>query len=130
MKSLDRILKIAERFEDKITSSLAAKYAQQSAQSGDIQDALTAAGLWELSAAIAPMLSTVGIADDAKVAVFIDVDNALNVTYPVVITPPNPGQAFKLAAAIKVKYGNAMKNALTKAGLHVTDKLQVNWINF
>lgn len=130
MKSLDRILKIAERFEDKITSGLAAKYAQQSSQPGDIEAALKTAGLFDIANSVAPMLSTVGISDETKVTIHVVVHKDLSCTYLVTLDPANPGQAFKLASAIKVKYGPAMKAALAKAGIQVTDTMEVNWLTF
>lgn len=137
MKSLDRILKIAERFEDKITSSLADKYAQQSSQPGDIQTALVAAGLHDgttnngpVSQAVAPLLNAAGISDDTKVEIHILVHKDLSCTYLVTLNPANPGQAFKLASSLKVKYGPAMKAALAKAGIQVTDTMEVNWLTF
>jgi hypothetical protein len=130
MKSLERILKLAERFERKISFGLAMKYAQQSSQPDDIAAALKTAGLFELSQAVAPLLSTVGISDDTKAVIHILVHKDLSCTYPVVLDPANPAQALKLAGAIRAKYGAAMKAALAKAGIQVTDTMEVNWLTF
>lgn len=122
MKSVNRIIKLAERFAHKI--------AQQSADAGAIQDILTAAGLWDKSAEVAPMLNAAGIPDDTAVQTFIMVDNKLNCKYRVALLPPRPAASNKLAALLTAKYAAAHRKALIDAKTAVTDTLEVGWVKF
>lgn len=119
MSSVNKLFKLAERFSRKI--SLAQKVA------GDFQDALQAAGLWDKSNEVSPMLASAGV-DDGPVAIVIHLDKAMNIKYLVTATPP--AAAAKLAAMLSAKYAAAMKAALIKSGLTVTDTMDVKWLTF
>lgn len=124
MKSVDNLVKLAERFARKI--SLGQKVF---AQPGEIQKALTDAGIWEKSAEVAQLLPKAGV-DDGPVAVSIVVDSQLNVNFSVSATPP--AAATKLAALLKGKYAAAFKAAIAKAGLSVSteEPVTVKWLTF
>lgn len=119
MSSVNKLFKLADRFARKI--SLAQKVA------GDFQDALQAAGLWDKSNEVSPMLATAGV-DNGPVAITIHLDKGMNVKFLVSATPP--AAAAKLAALLAAKYAAAMKAALIKAGLTVTDTMDVKWLTF
>lgn len=123
MSSVDRLNKLADLFTRKIVLGQAS-----SAQSGDIETALRSAGLWEKSQEVAPLLNQVGVADDASVAISIIVDSKLDVKFHVDTKPP--AAAIKLAAALRTKYGAAMKAAIQAAKLTVADTVTLNWMHF
>jgi hypothetical protein len=122
MKSVNNLIKLAERF--------AYKLAQQTAQPGEIASALKAAGLFDKSAEVAPLLNAAGVPDDVKVEISIMVDKTLNCTYVVDTNPAKPAAAIKLRGLLGVKYGSAMKKALAAAGISVTDTMRVGWLTF
>lgn len=123
MSSVDRLNKLADRFARKIVLGQAS-----SAQAGDIETALRAAGLWDKAAEVSPLLNAAGVSDDASVKVAIVVDGKLDVKYHVDTQPP--AAAIKLAALLRNKYGAAMKAALHAAKLTVADTVTVNWLTF
>ena len=157
MSSVDRLFKLAERFARKI--SLGQKVA------GDFQNILQAAGLWDKSGEIAPMLNAVGMPDEAKLDIRILIDSQFNCKYkvtpttppipmpldPKAVPPPTPEEmaqnkkdiaaataiqraaaagSAKLQAMLSAKYGAAMKAALTKAGVSITDTMELGWLTF
>jgi len=153
MSSVDRLFKLADRFARKI--SLGQNVA------GDFQNALQAAGLWDKSSEVAPMIAAAGIPDEAAIAINFVIDSQFNVTYNVTATTPPPPPpaapdatpaekaeiqkaiaaatalqkratvaAAKLAGMLKAKYGAAMKAALVKAGMAITDTMAVKWLTF
>jgi hypothetical protein len=125
MKSLEKMSSLADRFEQKLL-----KQAQVvSAQSGTIQDALTAAKLWELSDQVVPMLNQAGVPENASVATSIVVDKLLNVNILVTTTPPH-ASAAKLAQLLKNSFSAKMKAALQAAKLSVADTITVGWLTF
>jgi ribosomal protein L11 len=133
MSSTDKLTKLAERFARKLSLGQMGGEAPQplltgSAQAGDIEGALKAAGLWEKAPEVAPLLNAAGVADDASVAVSIIVDNKMDVKYHVDTSPP--AAALKLASLLKSKYGAAMKAALVAAKLTVADTVTVSWLHF
>jgi ribosomal protein L11 len=121
--SIDKLTKLADRFARKLSLGQS-----NSAQAGDIEGALKAAGLWEKAPEVAPLLNAAGVADDATVAVSIIVDNKLDVKYHVDTSPP--AAAIKLAALLKAKFGAAMKGALVAAKLSVAETVTLNWLHF
>lgn len=123
MKSVDKLLKLAERFSRKI--SLAQ---QSSAQAGDIENALKAARLWDLSQAVSPLLNQAGVSDTAPVKITIVVDSKLDVKFTVETQPP--AAALKLAGLLRTKYSAAMKAAIAAAKLSVAETLTVPWLTF
>lgn len=123
MKYTNRLINLGQQLAD--------KYAQTvSAQPGDVENALRSAGLWDKTQDVSPMLNAAGVPDDASVVISMQVDPALNFTYPVVLTPPNKPAAFKLASAIKMKFGPLHKAAAQKAGLKVANPLVLQWMKF
>jgi hypothetical protein len=125
MRSLEKMVGLAERFEHKLE-----KYAQEvGAQAYDVEKVLVAANLWDLSAQVAPMLAQAGVPENVSVATFIVVDKVLNVTFLVTTNPPH-ASAAKLAQLLKNTYSAKMKAALQAAKLSVADTLTVKWINF
>lgn len=84
MSSVDRLFKLADRFARKIS------LAQQSAQPSEIMNALQTAGLWDRSAEVAPIIATVGIPDEAKIAIDFTLDGQLNIKYNVAANVPIP----------------------------------------
>lgn len=125
MKSLEKMAGLADRFETKLE-----KQAQVvGAQAADVQDALAAAKLWDLSAQVAPMLNQAGVSDSATVATSIVVDKVLNVNFLVTTAPPSAAAA-KLAQLLKNAFSVKMKAALQTAKLSVADTITVNWLTF
>lgn len=125
MKSLEKMSGLADRFEQKLE-----KQAQVvGAQSADIQDALAAARLWDLSGAVAPMLNQAGVPDSASVSTSIVVDKLLNVNFLATTQPPH-ASAAKLAQLLKNTYSAKMKAALQAAKLSVADTITVKWLTF
>lgn len=125
MKSLEKMSNLADLFEQKLT-----KQAQVvGAQSADVQDALAAAKLWDLSAQVAPMLNQAGVPDTASVATSIIVDKLLNVNFLATTQPPH-ASAAKLAQLLKNAYSAKMKAALQAAKLSVADTITVKWLAF
>lgn len=152
MSSTDKLFKLASRFARKLSLG------QQAA--GDFQDKLQAAGLWDKSAEIAPMLNAVGAPDSAAIATVIHIDKLLNCRITATASVPMPpapppdatpedvknyklalaqaqtdqkmatAAAGKLSAMLTAKYGAAMKAALAKSGLAVTDTMDVKWVTF
>lgn len=157
MSSVDRLFKLADRFARKI--SLGQNVA------GDFQNILQAAGLWDKSGEIAPMVQAAGVSDEAKLDIRIMIDNQFNCRFKVIPTtppppapldpkadpPPTPQQIAEnkkeIAAALAVqkaaaaasaklqtmlgqKYGAAMKAALVKAGVSITDTMELKWLTF
>jgi hypothetical protein len=63
------------------------------AQSADIEDALKAANLWDLSAGVAQLLNQAGVPETASVSTSIIVDKLLNVSFLATTTPPHASAA-------------------------------------
>lgn len=125
MKSLEKMASLADKLERTLE-----KYSQVvGAQSADIEDALKAANLWDLSGAVAPMLNQAGVPETASVATSIIVDKMLNVNFLVTTTPPH-ASAAKLSQLLKNTYALKMKAALQAAKLSVADTISVKWITF
>jgi len=82
MSSVDRLFKLADRFARKI--SLGQNVA------GDFQNVLQAAGLWDKSAEVAPMINTAGIPDVASIAINILIDSQFNCKINASATVPIP----------------------------------------
>jgi hypothetical protein len=121
MNFVDRIFKLAERFARKIS------LAQQSAQSGEIANVLQAAGLWDKSAEVSPMLTQAGV-DDGPILINFVVDKGLNVKFNVSATPSVA--AIKLEALLKNKYSVSMRSALVAAKTVISDTVEVKWLKF
>jgi len=122
MKSLEKMATLANRFEQKLAQVVGA-------QSADIEDALKAAHLWDLSSEIAPMLNQAGVPETASVNTSIVVDKMLNVNFLVTTVPPH-ASATKLSQLIKNAYAAKMKAALQATKLSVADTITVKWITF
>ena len=123
MSSVDRLTKLAERFARKLSLG----QAQVVNELDLVTDALKAAGLWDKSGEVAPMLTAAGCSDD-PVTITFSVDKGLNFKYHVTCTPP--AAAIKLANLVRVKYGAAMKDALVKAKVALTAPVDSKWLEF
>lgn len=123
MSSVDKLTKLADRFARKLSLAQV-----PTAQAGDIENALKAAGLWERSAEVAPLLNQAGVADDASVAISIMVDSKLDVKYHVQTQPP--AAAIKLAGLLRARYAQGMKGAIQAAKLAVAETITLNWLHF
>jgi len=126
MDSLKKMAQLADIFEQKLEkfSQIAA-----SAQKEDIERALKAAQLWELSDTVATMLNQAGVPSDASVTIDILVDKVLNVQYLVSTLPSHPSAA-KLSQLLKNAFSSKMKAALQTAKLTVADTVTANWLKF
>ena len=122
MSSVDKLFKLADRFARKMSLGQ-----QTSAQPGEVQNALQAAGLWDKAAEVSPLLGSAGV-DDGPIVITMTIDKGLNFKYNVTATPPPA--ALKLAGLLKVKYAGPMKAALAAAKLTVADSLDVKWLTF
>lgn len=115
MKSVDKLIKLAERFSHKI--SLA-----QSAQKGDVQYNLELARLWGTpESSLFPILDELGIDPKYPVVTNIQVDSSLNVTFPSVITGLPPAKSLALSKALKDKYGQSFSDALKNGFIYSGD---------
>lgn len=125
MKNIEKLLKLADKIEKRLK-----KEAQMtSAQASDVEDALKAAGLWELSSNVSPMLNAAGVPESATVQINIVVDKTLRVSFVVSLNPPH-ASALILARLLKNAYAGKMGAALTAAKLSVADTLTVKWLTF
>lgn len=124
MKYVNKLAELADRFEMKI------KRAQTTgAQSGDVESALKAAGLWITSDTIAPLLNTAKCPDNLSLNISIVVDKGLNVKFNVVATPPHPSAAA-LAQLLTKTYAAKMSQALKAAQLTVADTITAGLATF
>jgi hypothetical protein len=125
MKSLEKMVIVAGEMERKWirTGQVVG------AQAADIEAALAAARLWDLSAQVSPLLNQAGVPDSASVAVSIVADKMLNINFLVSTNPPH-ASAAKLAQILKNIYATKMKAALQAAKLSVTDIITVKWLSF
>lgn len=114
MKSVDHLVKVAERFARKI--SLA--QAQVSAQSGDIANALQAKGLLISSNDVGPLLNTAHVPETATVKIDLMVDSKLDAHFVVTTNPPDKSAGI-LKTLLERKYGANMKLALIASKLMV-----------
>lgn len=101
-----------------------------SAQSGDIENVLKNANLWELSKAVAPLLNTAGVPDDASVTIQILVSAGTIIAYNTILDPTNPKVAVNLNNLLKAKFAIPMTNALKAARTNVTEIVSVDWLKF
>lgn len=146
MKYVDYMTKLANRFERKLS------LAQQSAQSGELQKALSDAGALPGPDAVSPLLNAVGIPDTSAVEIFMVIDHNLNVTFSSVMTPaftPDPSKteqqnqqelarltklanvpAGKLNKLLFDKYSASMKKALLASKLAPTDTVKFSWLKY
>jgi hypothetical protein len=100
-----------------------------SAQSGDIQDALERAGLWNKEKEVALMLNTANVPENVKIYAALAVDKKLAVKISVTAKPSHASGAA-LAKLLNAKYATPMKNALQKAKLGVAETLELDWLSF
>lgn len=124
MNSIDKLFKLAEHFARKISLAQA-----QSAQPGDIDNALSQAGARPTSNDIAPLLTTAKVPEDVSVDVKAVVDKNLNVRFHVAATPANPA-ANSLQAILDRTYSTKMSHALKSAKLMVENPITVNIATF
>jgi hypothetical protein len=125
MSAISKLISLGKRIETKLVITAQTT----SAQASDIELALQAAKLWDLSAQVAPLLNSAGVPETVALQINILVDKALNVSFEVKTTPPH-GSANALARLLKAAYGNKMKEALVAAKLSISDTLEVKWLTF
>jgi hypothetical protein len=125
MKSLEKLLKLADRFESKLKK----RSQSQGAQAGEIERALKGAGLWVSSDEIAPLLNQAKIPGDVSLDIQIVVDSGLNVKFLVISTPSHVS-ASVLGKLLEKKYAVSMSKALRDAQLHVTDTVTAKLATF
>lgn len=123
MKSIEKLLTIANKFEKKIAQLV-------SAQPVDIEKALKDARLWDLSVNVAPLLEQVGIPESSKVIINILVSNGPTVNYNVILDPDNKNLATKLSALLNKNYGSKAINAIKTAKLNVPSPITVAWLKY
>ena len=122
MKSLFSLTKLANKFRIII--------ADQSAQAGDIETALKAANLWDLSKDVAPLVAASGIPDSCSIDIKINVSEGPAVSFSVITSPESVEPSKALEASLLKKFASTMTTALSKAGLNVTQIVTVNWLKF
>lgn len=129
MNSVDKLVKLAERFARKLSLG------QQVVNEVDlVEKALTDAGLFgptalpKLNSIVSPMLNQAGVADDASVTITFTVEPNLNIKFHVATSPP--AAAIKLAQLLRSKFGPLMKAALQKAKVSLTAPVDSNWMTF
>lgn len=126
MKSVERLIKIADRFARKISLAQAVTTTMQP---GQIADLLKSVNAMPLSAEIAPFLNTAKCPEDANILVDIIIDAKLNVTFKITATPPNNCAAI-LQKILQGKYAARISQALKTAKVVVTDTMLVNVTEF
>lgn len=126
MKSIDKLIKLAARFEQTIKKE---GIAMQAAPE-DIENALKAANLFDASNTVGPLLNAAQIPETASVSLNIQFDTRANPNYIVDVQPPNPMQANRLSSLLKGKFSVPMKNAVTKANLAITNPIEIKWLKF
>ena len=125
MSATKHLISLGRKIEQKLTI----KAQMSSAQAADVEDTLKAAGLWDLSNTVSPMLNSAGVPEDVKVHINIVVDKGLNVGF-VVQTEPVNASGVRLTRLLKASLGNKMKAALSAAKLNVAESLTVSWLSF
>jgi hypothetical protein len=100
-----------------------------SAQPSEIDKVLTAARVRPTTNDIAPLLSSAKVPDNISISIRIVVDAKLNVAFVVTANPAN-NSATTLKAILDRKYALAMKTALQRAGITVSDKMPVDIARF
>ena len=125
MKNFKKILASAKKFELKYVFGQ-----QMSAQPDDIARTLKAAGMFDLSAEVGPLLNQAKVPDTAAVDIKINVNKGNKVTFTSLLTPSNAPAASALSILLQKKYSTKMSDILTKANISVTDSLLVNWLTF
>jgi hypothetical protein len=115
---VNKILDIAILFE---------KAAQTTFASGDIQDTLSHAGLWEKSNEVSQMVNKLNVPENATIAISILINKGPVVGFLVNINPPNKASSI-LSNALKTKYSALMTSAIKK--LPINSQYVLKWINF
>lgn len=125
MENFKQLLRLAKRLELKYVTAQ-----KTTAQAGDIETALKAANLWELSNEVSPLLDKAKVPSDASVEIKINVKSGPSVSFTALINPSNPSAAQTLSLLLLKQFSKRMMEALKKAGLDVSDMVVVNWLNF
>lgn len=121
MKSVDNLVKLAERFARKI--SLAQ---QTSAQPGEIQSALEAAGVWGKPDDLFPLADAAGLPQGPCTFTFT-VNKSLDTTFHTVCPGAPAAAQIKMNGLLRNKYNSLFKAAMQKAKLTVADTVDVKW---
>lgn len=119
MNSLDKLVKLAARFERKIALGQA-----QSAQPGEIDRALQDAGVRPTANDVAPYLNKARIPEDASVDIKIKVYPTQRVEF--ITTPAFPG----LNGLLNRDYSPRMQQALARAQKAPAEPMLVNIAKF
>jgi hypothetical protein len=119
----NKLITLADIFSKKATG------ATTTAQAADVEDALTKAGLWNISNQVAPMLTTAQVPNDCKVSLGLAVDKSYNISFIVVLNPSHDSSKV-LSMELKKKFGDVMKKALMAAKLNIADTITVKWLTF
>ncbi len=120
MSNTDRLFKLAERFARKVS------LAQQSAQSGELENVLKDAGVWGSPNDLFPLADEAEIPGGVPITFAIVVDSGLNVSFkldteprhgqPAPPPPPAsqvpPAKLIKMFKLMKDKFGPGMSQAL------------------
>lgn len=109
MKATDKLIKLAEKFEMKISR------ATQDAQAGEVETALKSAGQWLSPDQVAPLLNVAKVPEDAALDIRIIVNQSLAVKFQVKSTPPNSILLDETDANPKVAAQNKAKNDMIRA---------------
>jgi len=125
MENFKKLLRLAKNLELKYI--IAQKI---SAQPGDIEMALKAAGVWNLSNEVAPLLNAAKVSDTDSVEIIINVKPGPNVSFTALINPSNPKVSQTLSLLLLKNFSKKMTDALRAANLDVTDVLTVKWLTF
>lgn len=106
MKSVDNLVKLAERFARKIS------LAQQTAQAGEIEGVLKEGRVWYTENDLFPLADEAGV--PAGIAIFFNivVDKNLDVTFRATPSSAPPASIIKMNKLLKDKFGPSMKQAL------------------
>lgn len=125
MKSFDKILQLANKFEFKISQA----QSMQGAQAADIEEALKKAGVWIEQNDIGPLLNNAKVPEDVSLSISIIVDHGLIVKFNVNSQPPSPS-AKTLEKILNANYSGKMSQALKNAKLSVTDTVTAKIAEF
>lgn len=118
MKSIDKLLQLAEKFEKRAQS--------EPATAGDVVSALRHANLWNVSSSVAPLLGRLGAADRTTASISLTVSPGPDVSFSVVTTPDNQDLSQRLAVVLKQKFGSLMIPVLRQ--VNIVDPITVNWL--
>ena len=125
MENFKKLLKLAEKLESKYVVAQ-----QATAQSGDVEKVLKAAGAWDLSNQVSPLLEAAKVPSDASVDIKINVNSKNQVSFTVLLNPTNPKASQTLSLLLMKNFSKKMSDALRASGANIGDSVILNWLTF